>query len=76
MVYQIAMRRDGSDRRFTSVSRSCARLTGVTAKAALADPGALYETVLPEHRPALAAAEAVAIRDLTPLRLRGAVSLP
>jgi PAS domain S-box-containing protein len=66
MVYQIAMRRDGSDRRFTYVSHSCARLTGVTAEAALADAGALYQTVVPEHRSALAAAEAIAIRDLIP----------
>ena len=40
MVYQIAMRRDGSDRRFTYVSRSCARLTGVTAEAARMTGGA------------------------------------
>jgi PAS domain S-box-containing protein len=66
MVYQLAMRPDGSERRFVYVSRSCERLTGVPAEAALADPGALYSAIAPEHRDALATAEQVAIRDLVP----------
>jgi PAS domain S-box-containing protein len=66
MVYQLAMRPDGSERRFVYVSRSCERLTGVSAEAALADPGALYSTIVPEHRGALATAEQVAIRGRTP----------
>jgi PAS domain S-box-containing protein len=67
MVYQMAMKRDGSERRFTFVSQSSERLSGVTAEAALNDPKALYDTILPEHHAALAAAEEVAIRTLTPM---------
>jgi PAS domain S-box-containing protein len=66
MVYQLATRRDGSGRRFAYVARSCGRLTGVPAADALADPGALYGRILPEDRPALAAAEEQAIRGLRP----------
>ncbi|MFC7737530.1 PAS domain S-box protein [Roseomonas sp. GCM10028921] len=65
MVYQIAMQRDGSARRFVYVSGSCERLTGVSAEAALADPMALYEAVDFEDRATLAAVEEDAIRDLT-----------
>ncbi|WP_084112835.1 GAF domain-containing protein [Belnapia moabensis] len=64
MVYQLAMQRDGSERRFVYVSRGCERLTGVSVEAALADPGALYQTIAPEHREELAAAEWAAIGDL------------
>jgi PAS domain-containing protein len=49
MIYQIIVRRDGDDRSFTYVSRSCVRLNGMTAEAVLADPTALYEPILPEH---------------------------
>ena len=66
MVFQIAMQHDGSSRRFVFVSRSCERLTGVTVEAAMADPAALYVTIAPEDRPALAAAEEAAIRDRVP----------
>jgi PAS domain S-box-containing protein len=65
MVYQISMKRDGSERRFVYVSQSHVRLTGVPAEAAMADPSVPYNLILPEHRAALAAAEAVAIRDLS-----------
>jgi NO-binding membrane sensor protein with MHYT domain len=66
MVFQITMRQDGSGRRFVYISRSCERLTGVAVEAAMADPAALYATIAPEDRPALAAAEEAAIRDRTP----------
>jgi PAS domain S-box-containing protein len=66
MVYQITMRRDGSERRFSYVSRSCERLTGIPDQAILADPALLYATILPEDRAPLAAAEQAAIRDLKP----------
>ena len=69
MVYQIAMRRDGSGRRFVYVSGTCERLTGVPVGAALADPAALYAAIAPEDRPALAAAEEDAIRDLAPFEI-------
>jgi PAS domain S-box-containing protein len=66
MVYQVAMRRDGSGRRFgytgCNVDVSDAKL----AEAALADPGALYGAIAVEDRAGLAAAEEAAIRDLAP----------
>jgi two-component sensor histidine kinase len=60
----MAMRRDGGDRRFTFVSRSSERLTGVTVEAALRDPGVLDRTILPESLPALQAAEREAVAAL------------
>ena len=65
MVYQLSMQRDGSERRFTYVSQSHLKLTGVTAEAALGDPSVPYGLILPEYRTALADAEAACIRDLT-----------
>jgi PAS domain-containing protein len=67
MVYQIAMKRDGRDRRFTFVSQSSQRLSGVAPEAAMRDPKALYETIPPEHRPALKAAEEASISTLSPM---------
>jgi PAS domain S-box-containing protein len=66
MIYQVAMRHDGAERRFVYVAQSCERLTGVPAEAALADPNALYGRILPEDRPALTAAEGEAIEALAP----------
>ncbi|WP_132256212.1 hybrid sensor histidine kinase/response regulator [Methylobacterium segetis] len=66
MVYQIAMDRDGSRRRFLYVSQGFERMTGVAAEAVLADPAAAYDLILPEYRESLAAAEHLALRDLAP----------
>ena len=66
MVYQIVMRRDGSDRAFSYVSPNCEQLTGVSAADALADPFALYAVFDPGEREAMGAAEAEAIATLTP----------
>jgi PAS domain S-box-containing protein len=66
MVYQVATGVDGSDRRFLYVSGSHERLTGVPAEAVLADPSLPYQLIFPEDRPAMAAAEAEAIRDRKP----------
>ena len=66
MVYQIAMPRDGSSRRFLYVSQGFQRMTGLPVDAVLNDPRAAYDLILPEYREALAAAEQAAIRDLTP----------
>jgi PAS domain S-box-containing protein len=66
MVYQIVMRADGSDRRFSYVSRNCEQLTGIPAEAALRDPMLLYATIAPEHRERMAEAEAEAIAAMTP----------
>ena len=67
MVFQIETSRDGRERRFTFVSQSSQRLSGVTPEAALRDPTALYDTILPEHRATLATAEEAAIRTLSPM---------
>jgi len=64
VVYQLAMDRDGSNRRFVYMSRSHAALTGVPAEAALADPLVPYRLIAPEDRPRLAQAEETAIRTL------------
>ena len=66
MVYQIATGRDGAERRFLYVSQSHEKLTGVPAEAVLADPSIPYNLILPEHRPALVAAEAEAIAGQKP----------
>ena len=66
MVYQILMRSDGSERRFSYVSRNCEQLTGVSADDALRDPMLLYATIVPEHRERMAQAEAEAIAARAP----------
>ncbi|WP_457106937.1 PAS domain-containing protein [Methylobacterium sp. P5_C11] len=63
-VFQLATPLDGSDRRFLYVSQGFERMTGVAAEAALADPAAAYDLILPDYRAGIAAAEATAIRDL------------
>lgn len=67
MVYQVAMQPDGSNRRFTFVSRGSERLSGISAESALRDPAVLYETILPQSQSALRAAEEAAIADLKPM---------
>ncbi len=66
MVYQLTTSLDGAERRFLYVSQSHEKLTGIPAEAVLADPTIPSNLVLPEHRPAMAAAQAQAIRDRTP----------
>jgi taurine dioxygenase len=67
MVYQIAMRRDGTERRFVYLSGSCEALTGVPAEDALPDPDRLYGQIAPEDRAALAVCSEIARRRrLTP----------
>ena len=70
MVYQIATGRDGSERRFIYVSQSHDKLTGVPAEAVLTDPNIHYNLVLPDHRPAMAAAEAAAIAGGEPVDIQ------
>ena len=57
MVYQVVREPDGT-MRFLYLSRGVERLHGVTAEAAMRDADALYGQILPEDRPAVAAAEA------------------
>ena len=66
MIFQVAVAPDGLSRRFTFVGRSCERVNGVSAEAALADPDALYGLVAPEDRDRMAAAEADAIAGKHP----------
>ena len=75
-VYQIATPRDGSGRRFLYVSQGFERMTGLPARAVLADPAAAYDLFLPEHRTRLAEAEAAAIRDLTPFDIEAPMRRP
>jgi PAS domain S-box-containing protein len=64
MVYQVAINQDGS-RQFQYVSAGIERLNGISAEEALRDPSALYNMVLEEDRPILAAAEELAERELS-----------
>ncbi|HET9427333.1 MAG TPA: PAS domain-containing protein [Allosphingosinicella sp.] len=66
MVYQLLMRRDGSDRCFSYVSRNCEQLTGISSEEVLRDPLNLYAVIDPKHRERMAAAEAEAIAALAP----------
>lgn len=63
MVYQMHLDSSGSERRFTYVSKSHEKLTGVPAEEVLRDPMVAYNLILPEDREQLAKAEEVAIRD-------------
>ncbi len=66
MVYQLSTGVDGSARQFLYVSGSHERLTGVPSEAVLADSTIPYRLIIPEDRPAMAAAEAEAIRERRP----------
>ncbi|MEZ0169147.1 PAS domain S-box protein [Microvirga sp. TS319] len=73
MIYQIVSSRDGSQRRFVYVSRSCRPVNGVASDDVMKDPSLLYQLVLPEYVPVLAAAETAALRDLQPLDVEIAI---
>ncbi|HEY0324971.1 MAG TPA: PAS domain-containing protein [Allosphingosinicella sp.] len=66
MVYRLVMSADGSNRHFSYVSQNCEQLTGVPADDVLHDPMILYAVIAPEHREAMAQAEAEAIATLAP----------
>lgn len=73
MIYQIVSSRDGSQRKFVYISRSCLPVNGVAPEDVLKDPSILYKLVLPEYTPVLAAAEIAALRDLKPLDVEIAI---
>ncbi|MDB5698814.1 MAG: chemotaxis protein CheY [Alphaproteobacteria bacterium] len=66
MVYQISTGAKDGERRFLFVSESHEKLTGIPAKAVLADATIPYSIMLPEDREAMAAAEAKATAELRP----------
>jgi hypothetical protein len=76
MVYQVKTRTDGNERKFLYVSGSHERLTGVPSAAVLADPAIPYLLVHPDDRPALAEAEARALRDRRPFDVQVRSSAP
>ncbi|HEX8222812.1 MAG TPA: PAS domain S-box protein [Allosphingosinicella sp.] len=63
MVYQVSTGIDGSERRFLFVSQSCARLTGHSAEAILADASVAYRMIEADDFAILAAAEEEAIAE-------------
>ncbi|MXQ11262.1 PAS domain-containing sensor histidine kinase [Microvirga makkahensis] len=73
MIYQIVSSRDGSERRFVYISRSCLPVNGVSPEDVLRDPTLLYRLVLPDYVPVLAEAEIAALRDLKPLDVEIAI---
>ncbi|VTT98138.1 histidine kinase : Chemotaxis protein methyltransferase CheR OS=Polaromonas naphthalenivorans (strain CJ2) PE=4 SV=1: PAS_9: PAS_4: PAS_9: PAS_4: PAS_9: PAS_8: PAS_4: PAS_8: PAS_3: PAS_3: HisKA: HATPase_c: Response_reg [Gemmataceae bacterium] len=64
-VYQVVAGPDGG-RKFLYASAGIERLFGVSPAEAMADAGSLYGLVHEDDRPRVAAAEAVALRDLSP----------
>jgi PAS domain S-box-containing protein len=60
MAFQLLVLPDGGGRRFTYVSDNCLELNGVSAEAARANAGKLYDLILPEQREAFNQAEAEA----------------
>jgi PAS domain S-box-containing protein len=69
MAFQIVASEDGVTRRFSYVSPSCEAVNGIAADAAKADPGLLYDLILPEYRELMATAEAAALADMTPFSI-------
>jgi PAS domain S-box-containing protein len=65
MAFQIHAPPDGQGRRFTYLSSNCEQLTRVPRQAALADATRLYSLILPEHMPAMEAAEARSLANLS-----------
>ena len=66
VVYRFT-RDTAGNAKFLYVSAGVARLAGVTVEEVMANPNAVYATVLPEYLPMLLAAEEAATRDLTDL---------
>jgi PAS domain S-box-containing protein len=63
MVYQLVRELDGSAR-FVYVSAGVERLNGISVEEVLRDPLALYNLVVEEDRPMLAAAEDASAKDM------------
>lgn len=75
MAFQIETTPQGG-RRFTFVGPRCLAVNGVPPETVMADPQALYNLILPEHREAFAAAEAQAIALMQPFDIEVAVQRP
>lgn len=67
MVYQIVTDLDGSNRRFTYLSKQYEALSGVPAAAAMADAQVAYNVFHPDDLQRLAAEEEVSIANRQPL---------
>ncbi|WP_230531872.1 sensor histidine kinase [Microvirga roseola] len=57
MFYQTSHSSDFRERKVLYVSKTCERLTGIPAEVVQADPGLLYNLVLPEYREEMLARE-------------------
>jgi PAS domain S-box-containing protein len=75
MAYELEATADGS-RRFTFVGQRCLAVNGVPAEIAMADASTLYNLILPEHRAAFDAAEAVALEKMQPFDIEVAMRRP
>ena len=75
MAYELEAKADGS-RRFTFVGQRCLAVNGVPAEIAMADASTLYNLILPEHRAAFDAAEAVALEKMQPFDIEIAMRRP
>lgn len=68
MVYQIETDPEGTERRFTYLSKGVEHLHGITAEEAMKDPLKLYGGILPEDRSLLAKLEADFFSTLSTFR--------
>src|SRR5437879_2939628 len=75
MAFELEAKPDGS-RRFTFVGQRCLAVNGVPAEIAMADASTLYNLILPEHRAAFDAAEAVALEKMQPFDVEVAMRRP
>ncbi|QRM28166.1 sensor histidine kinase [Microvirga sp. VF16] len=64
MFYQTSHSSDFQDRKVLYVSMTCERLTGIPAAEVQANPGLLYNLVLPDHRSKMLARELEGHRNL------------
>ena len=78
MIYQITSNPDGTDIRFTYVSRSCWKVNGLRPEEVAVDSERLYYLIDPEDMPRFLEAQAQAVRAMEPLdvevRIRHAVT--
>jgi PAS domain S-box-containing protein len=72
MAFELEAKADGS-RRFTFVGHRCLAVNGVPAEIAMTDAATLYNLILPEHRAAFDAAEAVALEKMQPFDIEVAM---
>lgn len=75
-VYQLAMDHDGGDKRFLHISAGVERVHGLTPGQVLEDPSVLYGQTAQADQPAVAEAEAEALREMKSFHARVRAIMP